>query len=241
MRLLILFFILAAATSDGQPLLTPSKKAFEKKWLQPRNYLMHWYSLTDTSKKEIGKVYTHVSIQNNLLTVITEVRLNGMPGLWTDTSIAHARTLKPVLHSSYNMQRDMTLNFGKNITGYYTDKMKKSKTVINDTVSSWYFDSNLYPLLVGLLPLTEGYNQDIAIYDYNPAAKKGIMKAAVQNVTSGALLTEKNGVRDVWIVTVTDEISNSRSTYYFDKNDRKLWKQEMEAKGRRMAMILDEM
>jgi hypothetical protein len=240
MKLITTLFMLVSVASNAQSPLTPSNKAFQKKWLHSKNYQMIWYGLKDTAKIEIGKVKTSITTDGKLLTVVTEVQMRGMNTSWIDTSVAEMNTLQPVKHSSYNMQRDMVLYFGKVVTGFYNDKMKKNNVAIRDTTVGGYFDSNLYPLLLGLLPLKEGYSREIVIYDYNPAGKKGIMKAIVKSVVSGSFVTQHNGIRDVWIVTTTDEISNSLTTYYFDKIDRKLWKQEMDAKGRKMVMFLDE-
>ncbi len=200
---------------------------------------MAWYAMRDTIKMEMGKVTTHISADKENITVVTQVNLKNMQSPWVDTTIAHAETLAPVRHASYNMQRDMVLNFGKVVTGYYHDKMKKLVTQVSDTTSSDYFDSNLYPVMLGWLPLRDGFQQDISIYDYNPAAKIGVVKASVKEVKSGVLSTDTSGNRDVWIVTVTDEIGSGPqgvSTYYFDKADRKLWLQEINTNGRKMMM-----
>lgn len=162
---------------------------------------------------------------------------------WIDTTVANLKTLKPIRHSSYNMQRDLVLNFGKIVTGFYNDKIKKNIILVNDTTESDFFDSNLYPILIGWLPLKNNYKQDILIYDYNPSAKTGAIKASIKNVGSGLYQTDKSGIRKVWIVSVSDEIGNSEngvSTYYFDKVNRKLWKQEIDVKGRKMMMKLVE-
>lgn len=237
---LFLLTILTITTlvSNAQVVLTPSKKSFEKKWIKNTNYQMKWYALKDTAKFEIGKVTTQITIDKANLTVITQVSMNKMKTTWIDSTVADLKTLKPIRHSSYNMQRDMVLNFGKVVTGFYNDKIKKSKTIVNDATTGDYFDSNLYPLLIGWLPLANNYKQDISIYDYNPSSKIGVIKASVKNVSSGTYQTEKNGIRNVWIVTVSDEIGDSVITYYFDKIDRKLWKQEIDAKCSKMMMIL---
>jgi len=201
---------------------------------------MVWYALRDTTTVEIGKVTTQISKDKKILTVITRVNMNNMKTPWVDSTVADLRTLKPIRHSSYNMQRDMVLHFGKIVTGFYDDKMKKNKRIINDTTKAGYFDSNLYPVLIGWLPLDNNYKQEISIYDYNPSAKIGVIKAYIKNVLSGTYQTDKRGIRDVWIVTVFDEIGNGVSTYYFDKEDRKLWKQEIDANGRKMMMKLVE-
>ena len=227
----------------AQTILTPGKNSFEKKWLKNDTYQMKWFAMKDTVQFEIGEVSTQILTDKNYLTIVTEVKMKNSKTPWIDTTIANISTLTPIRHASYNMQRDMVLNFGKIVTGYYKDKMKKSKTIVNDTTNSDYFDSNLYPVLIGWLPLDNNYKQDISIYDYNPSAKIGVIKASVKNVSSSTYQTHKNGIRNVWVVTVSDEIGNGEngvSTYYFDKADRKLWKQEIDANGRKMMMKLVE-
>ena len=244
MKSIFLFLLtVAALTSNAQNLLTPSKKYFDKRWIKNDNYQVIWYALRDTAKFEIGRVTTQISIDKTNLTVVTQVSLKNIKTPWVDSTVANLKNLKPIRHSSYNMQRDMVLNFGKIVTGFYNDKMKRSKTTVSDTTKSDYFDSNLYPVLIGWLPLDNNYKQDISIYDYNPSAKIGVIKASVKNVSSSIYQTDKNGIREVWVVTVSDEIGNGEngvSTYYFDKTDRRPWKQEIEANGRKMMMKLVE-
>lgn len=114
---------------------------------------------------------------------------------------------------------------------------------MNDKPKNGYFDSNLYPFLVCWLPLENDYKQNISIYDFNPSRGNGIIKASIKNVSSGSYQTEKNGIRNVWVVWVSNEIvqnKNSSSTYFIDKENRNLWKQEIEVNGRKMMMKLVE-
>jgi hypothetical protein len=244
MKLFLLAILtIAFTTGNAQNVLTPSKKAFEKKWVKNSNYQMTWYALRDTAKFEMGKVTTQILVDKKRLTVITGVNMKNMKTPWIDSTVADIKTLTPIKHSSYNMQRDMVLHFGKIVTGSYADKMKKTNSVISDTTGDKYFDSNLYPVLLGWLPLSNGYAQDISIYDYNPSAKIGVLKASIKEVASSTYQSDKNGTRNVWVVTVSDEIGNGEngiSTYYFDKTDRRLWKQEINANGRKMMMKLIE-
>lgn len=234
--LLILF--LSSLLSYAQPKLVPAKNVVEKKWMTNQQYEMIWYALRDTAKFEIGKVLTQVSNTDNKITVITQVTMKRSNTPWIDSTIALVKDLSPVYHSSYNAQRDMVLNFGKIVTGYYNDKIKKTTAVIRDTTREGYFDSNLYPALLTWLPLKEGYKQDISIYDYNPSGTIGVMKASVEDVKKGMYESERSGPHDVWVVTVSDEIggSDSKMIYYIDMADRKLWKQEINAGARRMLM-----
>jgi hypothetical protein len=226
---------------NAQAVLTPNSKVVDKKWIANTSYQMSLYALKDTMKFEIGKTSTSIQIVNNKIIVVTGISTKQAQSLWVDSTIANAKDLSPVYHSSYNMKRDMVLQFGKIVKGFYNDKIKHSNTIINDTTKQDYFDSNLYPVLITWLPLQEGYTKDISIYDYKPGGKTGVIKATVHNVTKGTFATQKSGIRDVWIVKVSDEIGGEGySTYYIDAADRRLWKQQIEAGGRNMQMELIE-
>lgn len=220
--------------------LRPAPESFEKKWVKPETYNMTWFALRDTAKIEIGRVSTRINENEGQIVVISTVDMKGMKGTWIDSSICEKTTLRPIRHASYNQQRDMVLNFDKVVTGFYTDKREGKNTFINDTTRTTYFDSNLYPILVRWLPLKDGFTQKIAIYDYNPSAKIGVISASVNGVSSATYDSQKSGSRDVWVVDVTDEISNGKSQYFVDKADRRLWKQTMEAGGRKMMMVFIE-
>lgn len=240
---IMLLFTLSTAAVNAQPVLLPGKKAVEKKWIKNEQYQMTWYALKDTERIEMGKVNTEIIAGKKQLLVITTINMKMMKGPWIDSTIADGKTLAPVYHSSYNMQRDMALHFGNPVTGFYNDKMKKKNILISDTASGDYFDSNLYPALLRWLPFKEGYTKDIPIYDYNPAGKKGILKASITYVKKGIYNSAASGGHPVWIVRVSDEIGggeNGVSDYYIDIADRKLWKQEINAGGRRMLMQLTE-
>lgn len=219
--------------------LIPGKNSFQKKWLKNETNQMTWYVLRDTVKTEIGKVSNQIVTDKKFINIVTMVSLKNTKTTWVDSTSADIKTLKPIRHASYNMQRDMVLNFGQIVSGLYNDKIKQQNIVIKDTTTEEYFDSNIYPSLIRWLPLKEGYKKEISIYDYNPSAKIGVIKAYVKRVSSGTYKSSKSGIRHVWIVNVNDEIGNQpkgSSTYYIDKSDRKLWKQENNAAGRTMVM-----
>jgi hypothetical protein len=232
-------FAMITIASNAQTILIPGKSSFEKKWIKSETYQMTWFAMKDTIKFEIGEVSTQILTDKNYITIVTEVKMKNSKEPWIDTTIANISTLTPVRHASYNMQRDMVLNFGKTVTGYYNDKIKQQNYPVSDTTFKEYFDSNLYPALIAWLPLDEGYKQDISIYDYNPSGKKGVIKASIMNVTSGTYESINSGMRDVWVLTVADETGNGKNDfmiYYIDKTDRKLWKQEINTAGRNMMV-----
>jgi hypothetical protein len=197
---------------------------------------MTWFIEKNTTKIEIGKINTEIKkVKNNVL-IITTVIMNQAQTKWVDTTIAKINNLKPIYHSSFNQQRDMVLNFDEKVTGYYFDKKTNTKNKIYETTTDSYFDSNIYPQLIRWLPLNNGYQKTISIFDYNPNAKTGVIKAFVKNVEKSKM----SGNRDVWVVTVTDDISDNKaiSTYYIDIKTRQLIRQEIDIQGRKMVIEL---
>lgn len=235
--------LISLSEAKAQLPLVPSADAFEARWIRNENYEMNWFMVRDTARFQMGSVSTGIQVKGQDLVMITRVNLKNMKVPWTDSTIARLKDLKPVYHSSYNAQRDMALHFGTVVSGYYKDHLKKEYLQYTDTPRASYFDSNLYPYLLSLLPLQDGYARDISIYDYNPYGKKGLLRAFVKTTESGTYQSEKAGSRNVWIVTVTDEIGNGgggSSTYYFDKEDRRLWKQEISTGNRVILMLRKE-
>ena len=131
----------------------------------------------------------------------------------------------------------MVLNFDKKVTGYYFDKITNTKNKIDETTTESYFDSNIYPHLIRWLPLKNGYQKTISIFDYNPSTKTGVIKAHIKDVVKGKL---GNTDKDVWIVKATDDISDNKaiSTFYIDIKTKQLIRQEIDMQGRKMVMEL---
>lgn len=244
MKLLLpLLVILVTQLAFGQTEIKPGKRVVNQRWVQPGTYTMTWYMLRGSSRSEMGKVTTTLSENGKNLVVETRVQLKGMNTPWIDSTVADRRTLQPVFHSSSNMQRDMRIWFGKVVRGWHYDKMKKTTTERLDTLAQDYFDSNLYPALIGWLPLKEGYRATLKIYDFNPDARSGVLRAFVQEVKSDTITLGSGTPTAVWAVKVSDEIGNGEngtSTYYFSKANRKLLQQKIVAGKREMLMELSE-
>lgn len=234
--LITLFFsALALNLSAQQSALTPANNPINANLVTSENYEMTWYVLNGSTKIEIGTVATEIQKNKDDLLIITTVNMKRSPAPWVDSTVAKLPNFAPVHHSSYNMQRDMVLNFGNTVTGYYLDKKTNSKTAISETTVGGYFDSNLYPQLIRWLPLKQGYEKTIRIFDYSPKSN-GVMNAYIKNVAAGTL-----GSKKVWLVTATDDISANKaiSTYYIDKKTRQVLKHEIDMGGRKMVMELN--
>lgn len=227
--------------SMGQNRLSPQNVTIDHSLVKNETTKMKWFVLQDTMKVEIGNVQTDIQKKGKDLIVISTINLNRSPVQWVDSTIVKMEHFKPIYHSSYNQQRDMVLHFKKEITGYYLDKTNDKKTIISEKTDQSYFDSNFYPQLIRWLPLKDGYSNIISIFDYNPTAKIGVITATITNVKSDTLLRNSQS-KEIWIVTTTDDISDNEvlSTYYIEKESRKLLKQEINMKGRKMLMELVE-
>lgn len=242
MKTVLLIFLanVAAFSSFAQDsTIKPSNNPFDSKRIKNESYKMVWYIKQDTSKIEIGKINTEIKKAKDNVIVITTIDMAKGQTKWVDSTIAKINNLKPIYHSSFNMQRDMVLHFDKKVTGYYLDKKTNVKSDINvETATNDYFDSNIYPQLIRWLPLKEGYQEDISIFDYNPKAKTGVIKAFLKNVRKDVFKWKNNKSRNVWVVETTDDISDKQVlvTFYIDIETGRLWKQEIDMQGRKMVM-----
>lgn len=232
---LILLIIGSANFFSAQNVLSPSNVKLDSKYIQEESSEVSWTMENAGSKMEIGKVTTEQKKLNKKeLLIKTTVKMKQAPEAWVDSTIIKISDFQPVYHSSFNSMRNMSLKFGKNkVTGYYLDKKTQKKDLIDEVTNSPYFDSNSYPALIRFLPLKENYTAEISIFDYNPTAKKGVIKAYIEKVEKG----EYNG-KKVWIVKTTDDIQDRKTeiVYYIDLDTRKVLKQEINAGGRKMTM-----
>jgi len=237
---LLLVVLATSFQVKGQkPILTPENNPADKSLIKEETYEMAWYMLMDSSKIEIGKVRTEVQKKKKGIYIISTVEMPNTPTTWVDSTIVGRRKFEPIYHSSFNQQRDMVLNFSDPVTGYYNDKQSGEKTEISELVDAPYFDSNFYPQFIRWLPLKTGYKGSIAIFDYNPKSGTGVLSATIKN-TEQSSLELKGAIKEVWKVTVTDDISHNTaiSTYYIERESRKVLKQEIDLGGRKMVMEL---
>lgn len=229
----ILFSMMTSIVYAQDVFQTPAHNNIDHSLVKDETYKMKWFAVKDTAKIEIGEVSTQISKKEKTLSVTTTVTMKNQPD-WVDESVSEIKNFQPVKHTSYNMQRDIELNFAKtNVTGFYLDKADNNKITINETVKNDYFDSNLYPQLIRWMPLKQGYKTEISIFDYNPKTAIGVIKAYVLDTKQDKL----NNI-DVWVVTATDDISSKQavSKYYIDMKTRDILKQEINIGPRKMLM-----
>jgi len=234
-------FVFTVMLGNAQQKLVPGDKSIETRWIKDESYSMKWYTVRDTVKFEIARVVTTIDAGKDKLNVYTDVQIRNAKTQWVDTTIVALPSLKPVRHASYNLEREVVVNYGKKISGHQEIKQAQKKTPIDETSNETFFDGSFYPYVIRLLPLQEGYTKDISIYNFNPG-KSSVLTASVKSVHS-AIYKSKKGKADVWEVIVTDEMGNgvlNSVTYYIGKSDRKLYKQLFKNNGQNMMMELVE-
>lgn len=236
MRTFLIFLIIGNANFvSAQTLLSPSNVKLNSKYIQEESSEVSWTIENAGQKIEIGKVTTDFKKLNKKeLLIKTTVKMKQSPETWVDSTIVKISDFQPVYHSSFNSMRNMSISFNKNrATGYYLDKKTQKKDLIDEETTSSYFESNAYPALIRFLSIKENYMTEISIFDYNPTAKKGVIKAYIEKVEKAEYKGKK-----VWVVKTTDDIQDRKteSIYYIDIDSRKVLKQEINAGGRKMIM-----
>lgn len=236
--LLFILGISAQITCQETP-LSPKNNPADMGLIKPEDSKMLWSLIKDSTEIQIGEVQTKIRIEKDKICIITTVDMKQSPDKWIDSTVVSKRNFEPIYHSSFNQQRDMVLEFGDHITGYYLDKKSNTTTPISEETNTPFFDSNFYPLLIRFLPLNEGYANTISIFDYNPKSKTGVISATIKNTEKTTTEYGKE-TKQVWKVETTDDISDNAatSTYYIDISTRKILKQEIDFGGRKMIMRL---
>jgi hypothetical protein len=175
MKTLIYFLVFTIVTYTQavcqEAPLTPINHPANSNLLEAGTSQMTWYMIQDTIKIPIGTVETQIQKEKDRIIIITTVEMKQSPSKWFDSTIVASSNFKPLYHSSYNQQREMVLQFGEKITGYYLDKQTGTTIQISESTEASFFDSNFYPQLLRLLPLKENYTTTISIFDYNPKSK----------------------------------------------------------------------
>lgn len=239
-NLLLLFCLAIPFLGWSQQMIKPEKNIVDKKWVKNQNYQMIWSAVKDTLRIPLATVDTQVEVQGDKILVITIVKMKSSASPWIDSTLVRRSDLSPIYHSSYNAQREMVLHFGDEVMGFYKNMATGETTKINESVHPGYFDSNFYPMLINWLPLKKNLKAEIAIFDYNPNGKTGLLKANILDVREGEFNSKKLGKTKIWIVEVSDEIgsTNGRSIYQIDQLTRQIYKQNISAGSRIMEMTL---
>jgi hypothetical protein len=234
----VLIAVLGSISTHAQNVLLPVESNFNKKWIKNGRTEFACFAYNNGERVYISSFIIDISLNSKTLGVYTNMKLaDGSTDEWIDTSIADANTFKPIYRSSYSRNRNMVLKYGNEVTGYNYDKQSKKRTTIKEPVKEAVFDSYVYPYLLGLLPLSLGYSAEMPVYDYKPENSSNIKKTRIEEVKSNLYKSGLTGEHKVFQVSVFEEATNDRYTYYIDKDTRRLWKIDILTKGQQLVMI----
>lgn len=234
--MMLLFPVLLLAHCYGQGSVTPPAAAFDRKYLRTGYSEMGYYNVTGGGKKELCHFGMEVRSTDKTISVYTWIYFLQSDLRWTDTSIADAKTLQPVYKASHHGDINYMFRFGKELTGYYRDKKTGVNKTISEPVSSSFFDSNMYPYLLGLLPLTSGYQASLPVFDYKPSSASHIKPARITSVKSSIYRSAITGEYKTWLVTVLEDATGDQYDYYIDKSTRRIWQIDIRTKDQQLML-----
>ncbi|HEY1202231.1 MAG TPA: hypothetical protein VGE79_14665 [Niastella sp.] len=227
---------MTALIGHTQTVLVPGENVLDKKFIKNGTYEMACYAESGGQQIEISTFTIKINNTGKALGVYTQLQWASTKDVVIDTSISDGNTFKPIYRSSNSKTRQMVVNYGKDVSGYYYDKQTKKRTTIKESGSA-FFDSYTYPYLLGLLPLTTGYHNDMAVYDYKPGNTSNTKKTRIEEVKSNLYKSNLTGEHKVWQVNVYEEATKDSYVYYIDKDSRRLWKIDIQTQGQRLQMI----
>lgn len=235
----IIFFAFASLNANAQSLLKPGDNSINKNLIKSTHFEMAYYSVSGRQTAEISSFDVEVSVNGKTISVYTSLSLPAGKVMWTDTSIADVATLKPVYRASDNSDKQYHIKYGAAIEGYYYDKRSGKGSQVKENNKGDFFDSFIYPYLLGALPLTSGYKATLPVYEYKPGTKSNLSNTRITEVKSSMYKSDLTGEHDVWQVSVLEEGTNVKYEYYIDKESRKLWKVEIQAANGKQYLLVD--
>lgn len=227
---------MSALTGYTQTVLVPGENVLDKKLIKNGTYEMAVYAESGGRQVEVSTFTIKINSTPKNLSVYTFLEIAGSKDPSIDTSIADGKTFKPIYRSSNSINRQMVVNYGKDVSGYYYDKKTKKRHTIKDQGNA-FFDSYTYPYLLGLLPLTTGYKNELAVYDFKPGNTSNTKKARIEEVKSNLYVSNLTGEHKVWQVNVYEEATKDSYVYFIDKDTRRIWKVDILTQGQRLQMI----
>jgi len=235
----VIFCVVIILNTNAQSLIYPGDNAFNKNLIKTTHYEMSYFAVLGQQTLEISSFDVNVEVDGKTISVYTRINSPAGNSIWSDTSIADINTLKPIYRSSDNSDKQYHIKYGNAIEGYYYDKKSNRGNQIKDNNKGSFFDSFIYPYLLGALPLTSGYKAILPVYEYKPEAKNLISNTRITEVKNSMYRSEVTGEHAVWQISVFEEGTNVKYEYYIDKESKKLWKVEILASNGKQYLLVD--
>ncbi|MBN8686164.1 MAG: hypothetical protein J0M10_04065 [Chitinophagales bacterium] len=238
-RVSTIVFAFASLNANAQSLLKPGDNSFNKNFIKSTHFEMSYFVVSGRQTLEISSFDVEINANEKTISVFTRISSPAGNSIWADTSIADITTLKPIYRSSNNSDKQYHVAYGNTIEGYYYDKHSHKGSQVKDNKDGGFFDSFIYPYLLGALPLTSGYKAILPVYEYKPGTINNISNTRISEVKSSMYKSNITGEHDVWQVSVFEEGTNVKYEYYIDKESRKLWKVDILASNGKQYLLVD--
>jgi len=219
MQRIILFVLLIIApiyVKAQDKVVTPESKILQMNYLQPYKSSGRVIVENGGKQRDLGKLIDELKIIEKNGNKYYE-RVQQMPKIGLiDTSIDNFDNLSPVFHAGHNSSGYMHLNFGKSkVTGEKYFSKNDSLYIINTDMPGDYFDSNIFEVVLRLLPLKENYEARIPYYLFESGGYV-LYKAKVTG--DEEFKTAKGKIENVWVLETFDGKSTTR--FYITKDTR---------------------
>jgi len=140
-------------------------------------------------------------------------------GVYADTSLVLASSFQSLENHSHNADRSVTLKFdGTHVTGTITPTDGDPKPV-DQTMPAPAFDAGMLALVLGALPLKEGYSGTLAAW----VTEAGVPINVGFRVTARTMVEAEGGRREAWLIEAFD----GRARFWFDTVTRQVLRNEV--------------
>ena len=216
-------------------LITPASKTLQMKYLRPYKNSFDVIVQNNGKKKDYGLLIDEVKIIEMNGNKYFE-RIQKMPDIGLiDTSINNFNDLSPVFHSGHNSSGYMHLNFRRTkVTGKKYFSKNDSTFVINMSMPGPYFDSNMFDVVLQLLPLKKDFEGSIPYYEFESGGYV-IYKAKVTG--DKKFKTAKGKMKNVWVLETTD--GKSATEFYITKETRSIVK-KVSSRSPRVKILFEQ-
>lgn len=221
---LIFLFQFITLNTFGQQTILPGDKSINKSLLKSTSYIMEYSTIQNGAFVSLGNYKVEINYNNQTLDVHATLSFKNKNKPWKDHIVADGTNFKPISFDSERSDRNLNLNFGNEITGYYESHNNQKKTIIKEKSNGLFFDITTYPYILPALPLAEGYKAIIPVYDYEAStAKSRYSNVLITGVYSDFFSSNFSGIHRVWRVEAFEESTKQTYQYYIDQTTQKFW------------------
>jgi hypothetical protein len=200
--------------SAPAPYSPPAPAELNTALIKPYHHAFHMIASQNGQEADIGTLDDRLIVINaNGRPVFIRIQNVDTPtGNMLDSAIADSSSLSPRHHSSVAEHRQLLLEFApKRVTGQYFEP-GDPPIPIDQGLADGVFDSNMLDVLIGAMPLAQGYAGRLLIYIYEAGGPVPMDVAVTGSETLNGSAT--------WVANVT--ISGRTVRYYVDKADHQV-------------------